>query len=178
MEAISNLSSDQKLDFLITTVLEMKAVLSKVAILEEKNKKLEATVSSLTRDVKQLKEMSNMREQQAKSNAVRLFGFPGSNDETGLAAKVYERILQPIFKAAKNKGDISSLPQVGTAVAEVFRAGKFSPGSNKPPPPLSSSNSPIRLIAWLSLKTSGTACRLRLRRRRRLAPRSSSLRMT
>ena len=34
------------------------------------------------------------------------------------------------------KGDLLTLPQVGTTITEVYRAGRFSQGVNKPPPPV------------------------------------------
>jgi len=143
MDSVTGLSTDQKLDFLITTVLSMKQSVSKiddlvtkVSTLEAKNKALEASVETLSAEVKTLKEQSNSWDQQARSNTVRLFNFPGSNDEVNLANRVYDRILKPIFAAAKANGEIATLPQVGTAVEEVFRAGRFAAGPNKPPPPI------------------------------------------
>jgi len=143
MDTSSALSSDQKLDFLISSVMtlqkdfsEMKCALAKVATLEAKNLALEKTIINLSTEVKQLKEQFNTREQQLRSNSVRLFNFPGSNNETGLAAKVYDKVLKPILAAAKAKGEIATLPQVGTAIEEVFRVGKFAAGPGKPPPPV------------------------------------------
>jgi hypothetical protein len=163
METTVNLSSDQKLDFLINSVItlqkdvsEMKGVIAKVATLEAKNTALEKTVRDLSLEVKQLKEQSNLREQQLRSNSIRLFNFPGSNDETGLAAKVYDKVLKPILAAAKAKGEISTLPQVGTTIEEVFRVGKFSAGPGKPPPPvlIKFSTSALRLAVLKNKRTS------------------------
>ena len=148
MDSIKSMSSDQKLDFLISavmalqkTVANVEPLLAKVAdleaknrALEESNKNLKSSLTSLSSDVRHLKDQMNVREQQLKNNAIRLFNFPGSNDETNLVSKVYDRILKPILAAAKAKGDLPSLPQANTCIEEVFRAGRFAAGKDKPPP--------------------------------------------
>ena len=136
------LNSDQKLDLIISELASLKQqcaeiahLATRVSSLEAKVEEQDATIKSLKADVLNLKIVSNIREQQLKSNNLRLLNFPGSNDETGLAAKVYE-VIKPLLAAAKKSDQIPTLPQLNNALEEVYRAGKFSPGSNKPPPPI------------------------------------------
>jgi hypothetical protein len=147
---MTSLTSDQKLDHLLTamasvqkTVDNIEALMVRVAALETKNKALEdrnlvleSSVKSLTLEVKQLKDHVNSREQESRVTAIRLFNFPGSNEEINLAGRIYDKILKPILQAAKSKGDISSIPQVGNTISDVFRVGRFAQGANKPPPPI------------------------------------------
>jgi len=139
----TNLTSDQKLDLLLQEmsivkdkVVTLEKIVSRVDTLEAKVLSQDEVIKSLTSEVATLKEKMNVQEQIQRGDAVRLFGFPGSNDETNLAGRVYDRILKPILAAAKAKGDISSVPQINNVVDRVFRAGRFAAGANKPPPPV------------------------------------------
>ena len=114
----------------------IEKLVTSVAALETQVRDQAEVIKTLTSEVTFLKDKVNSMEQLQRGNAIRLYGFPGSNDETGLAGKVYERVLKPILAAAKSKGDIASVPQVNNAVEEVFRAGRFAAGSGKPPPPV------------------------------------------
>ena len=140
---ISNLSDSQKLDFLVTAVVSLQQGQAKIENLVTRVQSLEVTVAaqsktiaSLQQEVKFLKERDNGREQQTRCNVLRLFNFPGSDSETNLAGKVYDKLLKPILAAAKSKGEISTLPQLPNTIEEAFRAGRFAAGANKPPPPV------------------------------------------
>jgi len=140
---MSTLSSDQKLDLIIKEMAkfsdvaaEVAMVTGRVTVLESKATAQDTSIASLVSEVKLLKEQANERDQAGKLNALRIFNFPGSDSETGLAASVYDTVLKPILAAAKQKGDLTTLPQVGSTIAEIFRAGKFSQGVMKPPPPI------------------------------------------
>ena len=140
---ITNLSDSQKLDFLVTAVVSLQQgqakieqLVTRVQSLEVKVDSQDKLIASLQKEVKFLKERDNVREQQTRCNTLRLFNFPGSDSETNLAARVYEKLLKPILAAAKSKGDISTLPQLPNTIEEVFRAGRFAAGANKPPPPV------------------------------------------
>ncbi len=134
---------DCQLDMILSEISEVKQLVNRVATLESKVAEQDATIQhlcdqvcSLTAEIKTLKEKVNTNDQLQKGNALRLFGFPGSNDETSLSTKIYDRVLKPILVAAKSKGDLSSVPQVNNVIETCFRVGKFSPGANKPPPPI------------------------------------------
>jgi FtsZ-binding cell division protein ZapB len=136
-------SVDKKLDRILGEISHLRektdviaSLVLKVNNLEAKVATCEATINLLVSEVKALKNRDNDREQDARHLSLRIFNIPGSNSETGLSSKVYDEVLKPILAAAKSQGEIPTLPHMGTAVSEVFRAGKFSPGSNKPPPPL------------------------------------------
>jgi len=141
--AKSQLSSEQKLDMILSEISEVKQLVNRVATLENQVAEQDNTiqfltseVTSLRAEVKTLKEKVNHSDQLQKGNALRLFGFPGSNDETSLSSKIYDRVLKPILVAAKSKGDLSTVPQLNNVIEDSFRIGKFSPGPNKPPPPI------------------------------------------
>ena len=128
----------------------------------------QATINSLTNDVKYLKDLVNSREQQSRDSTIRIFNFPGSDAETNLTNKVYDKLLKPILAAAKQKGDLATLPQVGTTIEDIYRAGKFAAGANKPPPPI-------------VVKLTSTTIRLALLRNKRLntpPPQEGGKRMT
>jgi len=137
------LSDSQKLDFLISSMVEVKksqanleSLVTRVTSLEAKVALQDSAIASLQAEVKFLKERDNSREQQSRNNALRLYNFPGSDDETHLAGKVYDKVIKPILTAAKAKGDLSTLPQAGTTIENCFRVGRFAAGPNKPPPPI------------------------------------------
>jgi len=140
---MSTLSSDQKLDFIINemaklreTTAEIATLVTRVTTLETKVTAQDAAIASLTAEVKYLKESFNDREQFFRMDTLRIFNVPGSNNETGLSAKVYDTLLKPILAAARANGDLPTLPQVGNTISEIFRAGRFAQGANKPPPPI------------------------------------------
>ena len=135
-------SVDKKLDLILGEIALLRektdtiaSLVAKVSSLEIKLAVSEATIVALSSEVKYLKDRDNARDQSDRQLSLRIFNVPGSNSETGLTSKVYEDVLKPLLSAAKSQGEIPTLPQVGTTIAECYRAGKFSPGSNKPPPP-------------------------------------------
>jgi len=138
-----SLSDSQKLDFLINSMTEVQKnqaslvqLVSRVTALETRVTEQDKTIASLQAEIKTLKDRDNNREQQSRGNALRIYNFPGSGDEVNLAAKVYEKLLKPILAAAKAKGELPTLPQVGNTIEDVYRTGKFAAGQNKPPPPI------------------------------------------
>ena len=119
----------EKTDLIASLVVNVNTLETKLAACE-------TTIASLSTEVRYLKDRDNSRDQVDPQLSIRIFNVPGSNSETGLTAKVYEEVLKPILAAARSQGEIPTLPQVGTTITECYRAGKFSPGSNKPPPPV------------------------------------------
>jgi len=138
-----SLSDSQKLDFLINSMSEVQKnqaslvqLVNRVTTLETRVAEQDKIIASMQAEMRLLKDRDNSRDQQSRGNALRIYNFPGSGDETNLAAKVYDRLLKPILAAAKSKGELPTLPQVGNTIENVYRVGKFAAGSNKPPPPL------------------------------------------
>jgi hypothetical protein len=112
----------------------------------------------LDEEVKQLKELVNLREQQARNLTVRILGLPVTEDEVNgpdtaasTAKTAYERIIRPILSAAKTKGKISTLPALQNTVSKAYRTSKPTSASANPPPPiilhLTSSNVKIALFS-------------------------------
>ena len=166
-----SLSADQKLDLVLQELAAVKVMQQNIEKVVNRVATLEATVAAqatvinnheetiktLVAEMKTIKEKTNAQDQQLKSNAVRLFNFPGSNDETGLPAKIYDRILKPILVAAKAKGDLATVPQLNNVIEEAFRAGRFAAGPNKPPPPvIIKFTSPAVRLAILKNKRTNT----------------------
>ena len=136
-----NASSAEREDLLLRTVLQLKVMMSSN---NERLSRVEADVNlhdtqlfSLTKEVAQLKISVNAREQELKGNAIRLTGFPHVEGEEAdlklLAKKVYDRILVPIWSAAKAKGQLDAVPKLATASIDCFRVGpKPAPRTDQP----------------------------------------------
>jgi hypothetical protein len=121
-----------------TQLSEMKTLLTSN---QTKISQLEDQVCGLNGEVKQLKELVNLREQQARNLTVRILGLPVTEDEvngpdpaTSTARTAYERMVRPILSAAKTKGKISTLPALQNTVIKVYCTSKPSPAN--PPPPI------------------------------------------
>jgi hypothetical protein len=110
--------------------------LGRVTKLEEQVAVLQTTVSSQEKEIRQLKDRANTAAQVTKANAIRLIGYPASDEETkttdggkAFTARIYDKILKPILAIAKAKGDI---PTLANTVESVYRAGKIGPGTHTP----------------------------------------------
>jgi hypothetical protein len=135
-------TSDDKLDLILQKISAMEVrqekleqLVTKVTQLENQVAEQKCVIATMQTEIKHLKEMANVQDQATRGDTLRLFNVPGSNDEVGLPNKVYENILKPILAAAKNSGEIQTLPHLNTICTTIFRAGKFAAGSDKPPPP-------------------------------------------
>jgi hypothetical protein len=136
-------TSDDKLDLILQKITaievrqeKLEQLVTKVTQLENLVAEQKCVIATMQTEIKNLKEMANVQDQATRGDTLRLFNVPGSNDEVGLPNKVYENILKPILAAAKNSGEIQTLPHLNTICTSIFRAGKFAAGSNKPPPPV------------------------------------------
>ena len=116
---MEKLSTDQKLDLLIGEVAkiqkqtaEIPVLVAKISALEDTVKAQDAVIAALQKDVLHLKNICNDREQLDRNNTLRLFNFPSSGSEVGLANRVYDKILKPILAAAKNSGQIARSPML------------------------------------------------------------------
>ena len=146
----NTLSNSQKLDFLESAVADeqksqakLKQLVTLVQILETKVAEQDCIIAYLQGKVRFLKERDNFREQQTRSNTLRLFNFPGSNDETNLTGKVYEELLKPILAAAKAQGDITTLPQVNNTLDAAPTSLHRQSFSNSPLQPSDSPSSTL-----------------------------------
>ena len=141
---------EEKLDFLISLFVQQKKendqhkemiknLISKTATLEKEN-------AALKREVRAAKESINRSELASRNLTLRVLGLPISSEESrappGESNKVavkaaYDKILKPIWTAAKNKGAMPSLPQFNTAVEFGYRVrsnAKDNRGNPYPPP--------------------------------------------
>jgi hypothetical protein len=153
---------EDKMDIVLQLLIRQSRQLTiyeeKISALENANKKLSSTVNSLNREVYTLKNTINIRELQARSNSVRLFGLSMADDETGatdggkaLAARIYDKILKHILVEAKAKGPV---PSCSSVVEECYRVGKAGPDRSKPPPVvIKFCNKAIRLTVMRNKKT-------------------------
>lgn len=143
----SELSTDQMIRAIYTSVKKMETRLEEQ---QTKIVKLEEEVSTLNKQVYQLQNLVNQNEQEKKSLAVRVTGFPMSDEEKAstdprfLAKKLHEKLLVPIFNHAKSKNIISRIPAVDNVISSCFRIGNAS--SSSPPIILKFAKDNVRLI--------------------------------
>jgi len=137
-------SMDAKLDLILANIQDLSykfdKLESKVAVLQQTSAVHDQSIADLQKEVLQLKEAGNTRDQEGRIKVIRIFNLPIAEDEAAnankiLASKVYERVLKPVLTAAKSKGDIASLPQQQTLIEDCFRARGPSSGSGSGPPP-------------------------------------------
>jgi hypothetical protein len=126
--------------------------LGRVTKLEEQVGVLQTTVHVQEREIRQLKDRANAAAQMTKANAIRLIGYPASDEETkttdggkAFTARIYDKILKPVLAVAKAKGDIPSVPSLANSVESVYRAGKITPGAHIPPIVITFTNKAARL---------------------------------
>ncbi len=106
---------------------------------QERVVKLEKDVDTLNKQVYDLQNIINLREQQLRSKTVRITGIPFTEEEKSsvdpkyLAKKVHEKLLSPNLNHAKTSGQIDRIPTHATAVETCFRVRA------RPPPSFSSS---------------------------------------
>lgn len=104
--------------------------------------KLEAAVDTLNKQVYDLQNTVNLREQQLRAKTVRITGFPyteeekASTDPKYLTKKIHEKLLSPIYNFAKSSGQIERAPTNTTAIESCFRvrASSALTGTARPPP--------------------------------------------
>jgi hypothetical protein len=127
---------EEKINHIFNTVNKIDTTL---ADQQKRVTKLESTVESLSKELLTLKITVNNREQDLRSNAIRINGFPvteeekSANDSKHLAKKIYAKILCPILNAAKIKGHlIEKVPTVENAIVDCFRIGSPATGSTSP----------------------------------------------
>jgi uncharacterized coiled-coil protein SlyX len=135
----------------------------KITVLESKTASQEATISSLCKEVRMLKESNNDRDQASRGLTLRLFGLPLTKDEQDgtktTSSVAYDRILKPVLSAAKTKGIITSIPQLPTLVSECYRArrsGSGPPESASAPPIIIKFINPLHRLALLRCKKDNT----------------------
>jgi hypothetical protein len=134
------LSTDDMIKHIFAAVNRIEATQAehKVRITE-----CEAKIEVLDRQVYELRNIVNMREQEQRNMSIRISGFPLLDDEKAstdakfLAKKIYEKALYPVLAAAKAKNDIDKIPTLNNTIASCYRVGaNFARANTATPPPL------------------------------------------
>ncbi len=148
---MSNLATKEQLDEVLTLLKAQSSSLTKtknlltsslarIETLEKEVKTLKTTATVLGREVTDLKDQLNARNQADRACSLRVFGVAVTPDEIGatdggdgLKKRLYDRVLKPVLAAAKTAGDIPTVPHAGTGVLSVYRAGRAKVGVTPPP---------------------------------------------
>jgi hypothetical protein len=125
-------SMNSKLDAVVADISSIK---TRVHTIEEDSKEA-------FEEIYKLKDQLNIVEQKNRLLVVRIFGLPLTEDEKNgpdpakATAKVaYDRILKPLLAHAKDKGSISTVPQLSNVIHEAFRINSNNKtASNRPAP--------------------------------------------
>jgi hypothetical protein len=143
-------STSEMFEYLISIHLETRDITTanqkEIIQLKTRVDTLEKENIVLKKDLRDVKEIVNQRDQEARSLTVRIFGVPLSEEEkktpnqTKLVSKsIYDRVLRPLLTAAKTSSDIESIPQAANVIEDCFRIGKGTKdkqGRLLPPPVL------------------------------------------
>ena len=188
----SDASADQKLDFLMKMVSEImvntaatseriSALETSVASVDSKvdtidaafasyRKETDAQLSALQGEIVSVKTAANSRDQQQRMKSIKLAGLPVTDEETKasdtekfLGKRVYDKILAPILSAARENGELESVPTLAKTIDEIKRVQL--PPSNSNIPGLSSKPTPSPIII---IKLCSPQIRLAILRHKRL----------
>lgn len=142
---------DQKLDFIIFTLNEIKELAHSnqqpISVVENK-------VGALKQEMKFLKDTVNRHEQASRNLSIRILGLP-YNPTENTARLAYDRILKPVLQAAKEAGKIGAVSQLSTAVIDAFRLSARSGSSPSDYPPqilVKISSSSVKLAIFSAKK--------------------------
>jgi hypothetical protein len=138
-------SLEENIRFLIQSAVNTHTQFEETKALLSNNQtrivKVEKDVSQLSNEMKQLKDLVNLREQQARSLCVRLVNLPLVEDEidgpdpaAATAKLAYERVIRPLLVSAKAKGKSSTVPTLPNTIVKAYRLAK--PTARAPPPPI------------------------------------------
>jgi len=188
----SDASADQKLDFLMKMVSEImvntaatseriSALETSVASVDSKvdtidaafasyRKETDAQLSALQGEIVSVKTAANSRDQQQRMKSIKLAGLPVTDEETKasdtekfLGKRVYDKILAPILSAARENGELESVPTLAKTIDEIKRVQL--PPSNSNIPGLNSKPTPSPIII---IKLCSPQIRLPILRHKRL----------
>ena len=119
---------EAKMDMMLRRMDEFTAMQEKMVMLETTVGALNETVATLYREVAELKDKSNARDQQARGLSLRLYGLDLGEEEDNsaesgraLLKRVYDHIVKPVLASAKANKQLEALPNLGNAVTEAYR---------------------------------------------------------
>jgi hypothetical protein len=149
-QPLHNSSIEQSLQFLVAnshaTNAKLDEALSELKDMKTRVVQAESDIKHAFAEIFELKEKLNAFEQRDRATAIRIFGLPlaeeekeGIDTQRATAKIAYEKIIRPILSAAKDKGLISTLPNVNNAIQEAFRltskkSSVSSTSTSRPPP--------------------------------------------
>jgi hypothetical protein len=156
----SELTMEDKINHIFMTVNKIDSTL---ADQQQRVTKLENTVESMSKELVALKTLVNTREQELRSNAIRLIGFPVTDEEKAatdpkfLPKKVYTKVLCPILNAAKIKGHLcEKVPTLENAITDCYRVGPSSSSVGSSPPIIVKFSSSSYRVAIMKAKKDAT----------------------
>jgi uncharacterized coiled-coil protein SlyX len=156
----SELSMEDKINHIFLTVNKIDSTLAEQQL---RVSKLESTVDTLSKELLSLKTLVNNREQELRSNVIRLIGYPITEEEKAatdsrfLAKKVFTKIVCPILNAAKLKGHLAEkVPTLENAIIDCYRMGPASANIGSSPPIIIKLTSPSYRIAIMRAKKDST----------------------
>jgi hypothetical protein len=100
----------------------------------------ETNVQLLNRQVYDLQNIVNLREQELRGLSIRINGFPYTEEEKtadnkSLMKRVYDRILLPMLNYAKSRNEIDKVPSITNTIASCYRVGPAAAKTNTANPP-------------------------------------------
>jgi hypothetical protein len=139
MANTDDLTTDQMIRHIFGQVNKIEASMSQV---QAKVVALEDNVQRLNKQVYDLQNIVNTREQELRGLSVRVNGFPFTDEEKAstdgkfLAKKLYDRILLPVLNQAKSKNHIERVPNISNTIHSCYRVGATAArtGTGTPPP--------------------------------------------
>ena len=106
-----------KMDMPLRRMEELAGMQEKVMKLKTAVVVLNETVANLSKEVAELKDKSNARDQQARGHSLRLYGLGLGEEEDNsakfrraLLKRVYDTIVKPVLAAAKANKQLEALP--------------------------------------------------------------------
>ena len=116
-----------KMDMPLRRMEELAGMQEKVMKLKTAVVVLNETVANLSKEVAELKDKSNARDQQARGHSLRLYGLGLGEEEDNsakfrraLLKRVYDTIVKPVLAAAKANKQLEALPSLANTVTEVY----------------------------------------------------------
>jgi hypothetical protein len=133
-----NLSLEEMVKHIYVTVNRMESRFSEQ---QQRITECEAKVDVLNRQVYDLQNIVNLREQELRGLSVRVSGLPYLDDEKAstdsefLAKRVYDRIFLPMLNYAKSRNGVDKIPNLNNTIASCYRVGSAAAKTNTPTPP-------------------------------------------
>jgi hypothetical protein len=133
-----NLSLEDMVKHIYVTVNRMEARFSEQ---QQRITKCESNVDVLNKQVYDLQNIVNLREQELRGLSVRVSGLPyledekASTDSKFLAKRVYDRIFLPMLNYAKSRNEVDKIPTLNNTISSCYRVGPAAARTNTTSPP-------------------------------------------